>query len=136
MPDRIEEGYGPNVPAMRQLGAAHDLIVCVDCGTLSHEPVAAAGCDVIVLDHHLGGETLPPAVAVVNPNRQDEDGGLGYLCAAGVVFLMLVAVNRLMRAEGVGGAGPARARSTSSRSPRWRTWRRSPGSTGRWCGRG
>lgn len=103
IPDRIEEGYGPNVPAMRQLGAAHDLIVCVDCGTLSHEPLAAAGCDVIVLDHHLGPEILPEAVAVVNPNRQDEDGTLGYLCAAGVVFLMLVAANRLLRREGVTG---------------------------------
>ena len=84
-------------------GEAHDLIVCVDCGTLSHEPIAAAGCDVIVLDHHLGAETLPPALAVVNPNRQDEDGGLGYLCAAGVVFLMLVAVNRLLRRDGETG---------------------------------
>jgi single-stranded-DNA-specific exonuclease len=100
VPDRIDEGYGPNEAAMARLGAAHDLIVCVDCGTLSHGPIAAAGCDVVVLDHHLGGETLPPAVAVVNPNRQDEDGALGYLCAAGVVFLLLVAVNRLMRAEG------------------------------------
>jgi single-stranded-DNA-specific exonuclease len=102
VPDRIEEGYGPNEPAMRALGAAHDLIVCVDCGTLSHGPVAAAGCDVLVLDHHLAAETLPPAYAVVNPNRQDEDGGLGYLCAAGVVFMLLVAVNRLLRTEGAG----------------------------------
>ncbi len=85
IPDRIDEGYGPNVPAMQALGAAHDLIVAVDCGTLSHEPIAAAGCDVVVLDHHLGGEVLPPALAVVNPNRQDEDGALGHLCAAGVV---------------------------------------------------
>lgn len=61
IPDRIDEGYGPNVPAMTALAAAHDLIVCVDCGTLSHDALAAAaGCDVIVLDHHLGGETLPP----------------------------------------------------------------------------
>lgn len=103
VPDRIDEGYGPNVPAMAALGTSHDLIVCVDCGTLSHEPIAGAGCDVLVIDHHLGGETLPPALAVVNPNRQDEDGSLGYLCAAGVVFLLLVAVNRLARAEGVAG---------------------------------
>ena len=104
IPDRIDEGYGPNVPAMAALGAAHDLILCVDCGTLSHEPIAAAVCDVVVLDHHLGGETLPPAVAVVNPNRQDEDGALGHLCAAAVVFLMLVEANRQLR--GVGRTGP------------------------------
>src|SRR4029079_18136401 len=88
--------------AMRMLGQGHDLVVCVDCGTLSHEPVAAADCDVVILDHHLAGETLPHAVAVVNPNRQDEASDLGYLCAAGVVFLMLVAVNRLMRAARLG----------------------------------
>ena len=98
IPDRIDEGYGPNAPAMEALAAAHDLIVCVDCGTLSHEPIAAAGrADVVVLDHHLGGETLPAALAVVNPNRQDEDGRPGHLCAAAVVFLMLVEVNRLLR---------------------------------------
>ncbi|QUS35821.1 single-stranded-DNA-specific exonuclease RecJ [Falsirhodobacter algicola] len=104
IPDRIDEGYGPNVPAMQHLAAAHDLIICVDCGTLSHEPIAAAqGADVVVLDHHLGAETLPPALAVVNPNRQDEDGRLAHLCAASVVFLMLVEANRQLRAEGVTG---------------------------------
>ena len=101
IPDRIDEGYGPNEPAMRALARDHDLIVCVDCGTLSHEPIAAAeGADVVVLDHHLGGETLPPALAVVNPNRQDESGDLGHLCAAGVVFLMLVEAGRQMREAG------------------------------------
>ena len=103
IPDRIDEGYGPNVPAMQELGRRHDLIVCVDCGTLSHEPVAAAGCDVVILDHHLGGETLPDCVACVNPNRQDEDGALAHLCAAAVVFLMLVEANRQMRDEGAKG---------------------------------
>ncbi|WP_151717681.1 single-stranded-DNA-specific exonuclease RecJ [Gemmobacter serpentinus] len=104
IPDRIDEGYGPNVPAMQALAAAHDLIICVDCGTLSHEPIAAAqGADVIVLDHHLGGETLPKALAVVNPNRQDEDGSLAHLCAASVVFLMLVDVNRRLRLDGIKG---------------------------------
>lgn len=104
IPDRIDEGYGPNVPAMQELGSRHDLIICVDCGTLSHEPIAAAGCDVVVLDHHLGAETLPPAFAVVNPNRQDESGDLAHLCAAGVVFLMLVEANRQLR--GTGAQGP------------------------------
>ena len=104
IPDRIDEGYGPNVPAMQALGREHGLIVCVDCGTLSHEPVAAAApADVVILDHHLGGETLPPAHACVNPNRQDEPGDLGHLCAASVVFLMLVEANRQLRAEGVKG---------------------------------
>lgn len=104
IPDRIDEGYGPNVPAMSGLAATHDLILCVDCGTLSHEAITAAkGADVVILDHHLGGETLPPALAVVNPNRQDEDGALSHLCAASVVFLMLVEANRLLRGEGVQG---------------------------------
>ncbi|MCV6597690.1 MAG: single-stranded-DNA-specific exonuclease RecJ [Mangrovicoccus sp.] len=102
VPDRIDEGYGPNAPAMSHLAASHDLIICVDCGTLSHDALAAAqGADVIVLDHHLGGETLPPALAVVNPNRADESGDLGHLCAAGVVFLALVEVNRLRRSAGL-----------------------------------
>jgi single-stranded-DNA-specific exonuclease len=102
VPDRIDEGYGPNAPAMADLAADHDLILCVDCGTLSHGPIAAAqGADVVVLDHHLGGETLPPALAVVNPNRADESGDLGHLCAAGVVFLMLVEANRQLRAGGL-----------------------------------
>jgi single-stranded-DNA-specific exonuclease len=103
IPDRIDEGYGPNVPAMAALGAAHDLILCVDCGTLSHEPIAAAGCDVVVLDHHLGTETLPLALAVVNPNRQDESGDLAHLCAASVVFLLLVEANRRLRGKSIAG---------------------------------
>ena len=104
VPDRIDEGYGPNDAAMAELAAAHDLIVCVDCGTLSHGPVAAAvGADVVILDHHLGGETLPDALAVVNPNRQDEDGALAHLCAAAVVFLMLVEAGRQLREAGTRG---------------------------------
>ena len=101
IPDRIDEGYGPNVPAMTQLAEAHDLILCVDCGTLSHDPIAAAkGADVVILDHHLALETLPQALAIVNPNRQDEDGALAHLCAAGVVFLLLVEANRRLKSHG------------------------------------
>ncbi|HBR40070.1 MAG TPA: single-stranded-DNA-specific exonuclease RecJ [Sulfitobacter pontiacus] len=104
VPDRIDEGYGPNDAAMAELAASHDLIVCVDCGTLSHGPVAAAvGADVVILDHHLGGETLPDALAVVNPNRQDEDGALAHICAAAVVFLMLVEAGRQLREAGARG---------------------------------
>ncbi len=96
IPDRLSEGYGPNTPAMEKLAKEHSLIICVDCGTLAFEPISAArklGADVIVLDHHMGGETLPDAITV-NPNRQDCENDLGYLSAAAVVFLVLVEVNR------------------------------------------
>lgn len=103
IPDRIDEGYGPNVPAMEALAQAHDLLITVDCGTLSFEPIAAArakGAEVIVADHHLAGETLPDCAAVVNPNRQDDDSGCGHLCAAAVVFLLLVATQKRLRETG------------------------------------
>jgi len=80
VPDRITEGYGPNPKAMAALAESHDLIICVDCGTLAYEALEAArAADVVVLDHHLGAETLPEARAVVNPNRQDETGDLAHL---------------------------------------------------------
>lgn len=101
VPDRIDEGYGPNDAAMAALAGDHDLIICVDCGTLSHGPISKAkAADIIVLDHHLGSETVPDCVAVVNPNRQDEIGDLGHLCAASVVFLCLVECGRLLRKVG------------------------------------
>lgn len=101
IPDRIAEGYGPNPKAMRDLAEEHSLILCLDCGTQSHEAIAAAeGADVIIIDHHVGAETLPDALAVINPNRQDEDSPLEALCAAGVVFMFLVAANRLLRNQG------------------------------------
>ncbi|MEM0978105.1 MAG: single-stranded-DNA-specific exonuclease RecJ [Pseudomonadota bacterium] len=103
VPDRIDEGYGPNGPAISALSEDHDLIICVDCGTLSHDALSSSNSDVIVLDHHLGAETLPNVTAVVNPNRQDEDGALAHLCAAGVVFLTLVAANATLRETGIDG---------------------------------
>ncbi len=104
IPDRIDEGYGPNPTAMADLASRHDLIITVDCGTLSHDAIAAAtGADVIILDHHLGGETLPACLAVVNPNRQDETGDLAHLCAAAVVFLTLVEAGRVLRDRGQHG---------------------------------
>lgn len=103
IPDRIFEGYGPNIEAIQNLShAGATLLITVDCGTASHAPLAEAvrlGLDPIVLDHHQAPEILPPAI-VVNPNRQDDLSGLGQLCAAGVVFMTLVAVHRLLRARG------------------------------------
>jgi single-stranded-DNA-specific exonuclease len=100
IPDRIFEGYGPNADAMRMLAGRAELIITVDCGTNSAAPIAAgivAGADVVVLDHHQQGGVLPAGVPVVNPNREDDMSGQGHLCAAGVVFITLVAVSALLR---------------------------------------
>jgi single-stranded-DNA-specific exonuclease len=103
IPDRIFEGYGPNVEAIKALAAAGvTCLVTVDCGTMSHVPLAEArrlGLDPIVVDHHQAPELLPDAI-VVNPNRQDDLSGLGQLCAAGVAFMLLVALNRVLREQG------------------------------------
>ena len=104
IPDRIFEGYGPNIAAIDRLaddGAT--LLVTVDCGSTSLEALAHArsrGLDVVVLDHHQVGAALPDAIAVVNPNRQDDLSGLGHLAACGVVFMTLVATTRELRRRG------------------------------------
>ncbi len=109
VPNRMTEGYGPNEKALGRLAAAGaGLVITVDCGTTAHGPLGRAGdlgLDVIVLDHHKLEGGLPPALAVVNPNRPDDRAGLGHLCAAGVVFMTLVAVRRRLREAG-GFAGP------------------------------
>ena len=107
IPDRIFEGYGPNTTAIDKLvdGGAK-LLITLDCGTTSDGPIAHArgrGLDVLVIDHHLSDAELPPATALVNPNRPDDISGLGYLCAAGVTFMVLVAANRLLRQRGETG---------------------------------
>jgi len=105
IPDRQKEGYGPNAGAMRQLSSEGvKVVVCVDCGITAHEPLAVArdaGLDVLVLDHHTAEPTLPPACAIVNPNRLDEEqNNYGTLAAVGVTYLFVVAVNRALRAAG------------------------------------
>jgi single-stranded-DNA-specific exonuclease len=103
IPDRIFEGYGPNIEAIRALAdRGAKLLVTVDCGTASIEPLAEArrlGLDVIVIDHHQADERLPDAI-VVNANRLDDLSGLGYLAAVGLVFVTVVAVNRVLRTRG------------------------------------
>ena len=104
IPDRIFEGYGPNIAAIDKLiDAGARLLITLDCGTVSDAPIAHArsrGVDVLVIDHHLSDRDLPPANALVNPNRPDDISGLGYLCAAGVTFMVLVAANRVLRQRG------------------------------------
>ena len=103
IPDRIFEGYGPNVEAIRALAErGAKLLITVDCGTTSHEPLAEArrlGLDVIVIDHHQADERLPEAI-VVNPNRLDDLSKLGHLAAVGLVFLTVIATNRALRVRG------------------------------------
>ncbi len=104
IPDRIFEGYGPNIAAIdRLIDNGATLLVTLDCGTVSDEPIAHAkkrGIDVLVIDHHLSDHDLPVADAIVNPNRADDISGLGYLCACGVTFMVLVATNRVLRQRG------------------------------------
>jgi single-stranded-DNA-specific exonuclease len=104
IPDRIFEGYGPNSEAIRALAEkGARLLVTVDCGTTSLEPLAKAkqlGLDVVVIDHHQADETLPVTDALVNPNRLDDLSGLTYLAACGLVFMTVVAVNRELRKRG------------------------------------
>jgi single-stranded-DNA-specific exonuclease len=109
IPDRIFEGYGPNVEAIRSLAErGAKLLVTVDCGTTSMEPLAEAhrlGLDVLVIDHHQADEELPRAIAVVNPNRKDDLSGLGHLAAVGLTFLTVVAANRELRKRGFWSQG-------------------------------
>src|SRR5262245_34822836 len=104
VPDRLREGYGPNTPALLRLQSeGARVIVTVDCGTNAHLPLAdaaAAGLEVIVVDHHVAEPLLPCAAAVVNPNRLDEESPHGVLAAVGVAFLLVVAVNRALRQAG------------------------------------
>ncbi|MGE0119710.1 MAG: single-stranded-DNA-specific exonuclease RecJ [Dongiaceae bacterium] len=108
IPDRLTEGYGPNAQALlrlREEGIA--VVITVDCGTTAFaalETAAAAGLAVVVLDHHVAEPDLPAAAAVVNPNRLDESAGHRQLAAVGVTFLLVVALNRALRAAGWYGA--------------------------------
>ena len=109
VPDRLVEGYGPTPDAMRRLACeGARVVVTVDCGTTAHaalDAAAAAGMEVIVVDHHAPDAELPRAAALINPKRADDRSGQGHLAAVGVSFLLVVAVNRLLRARGFYAAG-------------------------------
>ena len=103
IPDRKSEGFGPNKKAFEKfIKQGVSLIFTVDCGTLSYEPMDFAkgkNVDVIILDHHQSEIKLPNAHSIVNPNRFDDRSELNYLCAAGVCFLFLIALNKKLREE-------------------------------------
>ncbi len=104
IPDRLTEGYGPNqfaVKSLKEKGC--ELLLTLDCGVLAHDPLAHAaelGLTTIIVDHHQASEILPEAYAVINPNRQDDVSGYGYLCAAGVVMILVATINKQLRARG------------------------------------
>lgn len=104
IPDRLDEGYGPNTKAFARLEAQGcQLVVVLDSGTTAFEALeeaAANGHEVIVVDHHAAEERLPEALALINPNRLDQDSPLGDLAAVGVTFMLSVALNRTMRQRG------------------------------------
>lgn len=104
IPDRQKDGYGPNATGLERLAAeGAKLVITVDCGVTAFAPLEAAqkaGLDIMVIDHHLGEDTLPPAVAVVNPNRRDQESPCKNLAAVGVCFLVLVALNTVLEQRG------------------------------------
>ncbi len=110
VPDRMKEGYGPSAPAFDRLKASGaDLVITVDCGAAANEAVAHAtdiGLKVVVIDHHMMREEPPKCLAVVNPNRPGCPSGQGNLAAAGVVFVLLAALNREGRQRGLFSVNP------------------------------
>ncbi len=104
VPDRLTEGYGPSefaVKSLKEQGC--EMLLTLDCGVLAHDPLAHAaelGLTTIIVDHHQASEILPEAYAVINPNRQDDISGFGYLCAAGVVMILVATINKMLRAAG------------------------------------
>jgi len=101
IPDRVKEGYGPSLTAFESLESQGvSLIITVDCGTVAFDAIdtiAERNCDVIVVDHHIAQPQLPNAVAVVNPNRLDDDSACGNLAAVGVTWMLLTAINSALR---------------------------------------
>ena len=145
VPDRQREGYGPNAPALLRLEgggrrASSSPSIAAPPRVAPLTAAAEAGLDVIVVDHHVGEPALPRAFAVINPNRLDETSPHGVLAAVGVAFLLVVGVNRALRARRlVRRCGPSPICCNGSISWRWArsaTWCRSPASTARWWRKG
>ncbi|AHA27893.1 single-stranded-DNA-specific exonuclease RecJ [Candidatus Liberibacter americanus] len=103
IPDRILDGYGPTPKLIEKLiSEGATLIITVDCGSTSQDAIQFAankGIDVIVIDHHQMETKTSFAYALVNPNRWDDLSNQGHLCAAGVVFLVLVFICRILRQD-------------------------------------
>ena len=105
IPDRVAEGYGPSVAAIDRFRAARaELVVTVDCGITAFAPLRHAAdqrIPVIVVDHHVAEAELPPAAAIVNPNRGDDTSGLGMLTSSGLTWLLIDRLHRELVRRGV-----------------------------------
>ncbi len=104
IPDRLEEGYGPNIAAFTKLKEQGvDVLLVADCGITAFEVIEqgrALGLDIIVFDHHEAEDTLPNATHIINPKRKDDTSGLGMLAACGVCFMSCVGINKVLRERG------------------------------------
>lgn len=111
IPDRMKEGYGPNLPALLKLKEEGvSVVITVDCGITAFDALqgaADAGLDVVVVDHHVAEPRLPKATAVINPNRLDDNSPHGHMAAVGVTFLVIVALNKMLREKGYFDNRPA-----------------------------
>ncbi len=104
IPDRLSEGYGPNINAFKNLKEQGvDILFVADCGTTSVEVIQAGrdlGLEIVIFDHHEAGEAIAPATHLINPKRADDHSGLEMLAACGVCFMGCVAMNRALREAG------------------------------------
>ena len=105
IPDRFLEGYGPNISALNSLvSKGSNLIITVDCGINSHEPLKELNktdIDCIIIDHHTPDDDLPPAFSIVNPKRKENGIEYHYLSAVGITFIMIVGLTRELRQRGI-----------------------------------
>lgn len=101
IPNRIIEGYGPNIDAFKKLKEKGcQVIITVDCGITSNKVIEEAknlGIKTIIIDHHLQAFSLPDADFIINPNQEKDYSGLNNLAAVGVVFLFLISLKRELK---------------------------------------
>lgn len=101
-PRRLRDGYGFHKAPLNEISKNYSLVVTVDVGITAVETVEYAnelGLDVIITDHHLCNDVLPPAIAIVNPNQPRCSSGLGHLCGTGVAFYLLMALAQKLKSE-------------------------------------
>ncbi|MCP9750859.1 single-stranded-DNA-specific exonuclease RecJ [Ferruginibacter sp. HRS2-29] len=103
IPHRYREGYGVSKAGIDHAAAnGYGLIVCLDCGIKSVELIAYAaslGIDFIVCDHHLPGEELPPAAAILNPKQPGCEYPYKELCGCGVGFKLMTALTEALNTD-------------------------------------